>query len=176
MPAGVNSWLVHQNSLAILPADIWEPVGGTDEGVRILHISIWNMSMDLWHAIKCYDMGPLALLPIRRKVCCRLFITQFEPVTLGSSGKCTNHYTTEVAMHQFKWLWFLSNVSVLIDIVRFSSQIFIRCWLHRLRCTIFASLSVVTGTVLVTFLVSLCVILIETMWTSYWPCSGFDTQ
>jgi hypothetical protein len=38
MQAGENSWLVHQSSLAILLADIWERAGGMDEGVRILPI------------------------------------------------------------------------------------------------------------------------------------------
>jgi hypothetical protein len=38
MPSEENSLLVHQSSLAILPAVIWEQVGGMGEGVRILPI------------------------------------------------------------------------------------------------------------------------------------------
>jgi hypothetical protein len=45
-------------------------VRGMDEGVRILPISIWSASRDLWHAVKSYDMGPPTLLPIRNNVCC----------------------------------------------------------------------------------------------------------
>jgi hypothetical protein len=48
-------------------------------------------------------MGPMALLPLQRKACCRLFITlknllpsaRFEPADLGSSGRHANHYITE---------------------------------------------------------------------------------
>jgi hypothetical protein len=42
-------------------------VEGMDEGVRILHIqNLWYVNGFL-HAVKSYDMGPPALLPIRRK-------------------------------------------------------------------------------------------------------------
>jgi hypothetical protein len=61
-----NSWPVHQSSLAVLPADIWK-VREMDEGLRILPMSIWDTSRDLQHAIKSYDMGPPALLPIREE-------------------------------------------------------------------------------------------------------------
>jgi hypothetical protein len=47
-------------------------------------------------------MGPPALLPIRRKLCCgflsplkSIASAGFEPAILGSSGKNTNHNTTE---------------------------------------------------------------------------------
>jgi hypothetical protein len=45
-------------------------VGGMDEGVRILPISIWNTSRDIWHAVKFYDMGLPALHPIQSKLWC----------------------------------------------------------------------------------------------------------
>jgi hypothetical protein len=55
----------------------------------------------LQHAVKSYDMGPPALLPLRRKVCCGILlplkinlIAGFEPANLGSNGKLTNPYTT----------------------------------------------------------------------------------
>jgi hypothetical protein len=86
-------------------------VGGMDEGMSISRISIFRTSTDLLHAVKSYDMGPPALLPIRRKVCCGflsplkihrlgrvyLFYRVFTgfTATLRSSGKHTNHYTTE---------------------------------------------------------------------------------
>jgi hypothetical protein len=50
-------------------------------------------------------MGPLALLPIRRKVCCGLLSplksiasAGFEPATLASSDKHINHYITEATI------------------------------------------------------------------------------
>jgi hypothetical protein len=50
-------------------------------------------------------MGPPALLPIRRKVCCGFLsplkciaLAGFEPATFGSSGKNTNHYTAKATM------------------------------------------------------------------------------
>jgi hypothetical protein len=50
-------------------------------------------------------MGPPALLPIRRKVCCGFLLplksiasAGFVPATVGSNGKHTNHYTTETTM------------------------------------------------------------------------------
>jgi hypothetical protein len=58
MPAGDNSWLVHQSSQVVLPAETSEKVGGIDEWVRILSISIRNTSRVLLHAVKSYDMGP----------------------------------------------------------------------------------------------------------------------
>jgi hypothetical protein len=76
-------------------------VEGMDEGVRILRISIWNSLRDILHAVKSY-MGPPTLLLIRRKVCCG-FVSPLKPIasagfelaTLESTGKHTNHYTTE---------------------------------------------------------------------------------
>jgi hypothetical protein len=54
------------------------------------------------HAVKSYDMDLPALLPIREGVL-RIFIALkksialagFEPAIFGSSGKHTNHNTTE---------------------------------------------------------------------------------
>jgi hypothetical protein len=55
-------------------------------------------------------MGPAALLPNRRKVCCG-FLSALKSITsagiehasLGSSGKHTNHYTTEeTEQHTYK--------------------------------------------------------------------------
>jgi hypothetical protein len=48
---------------------VW--VGGMDEGMRMLHIQyIFDMSTHLLHAIKSYNMGVPALLPLGKKVCC----------------------------------------------------------------------------------------------------------
>jgi hypothetical protein len=55
--------------MAILPAIIWEQVGGMDKGSEHKHIS-FTLASDFLHAVSSYDMGPLALLPIQRKMCC----------------------------------------------------------------------------------------------------------
>jgi hypothetical protein len=47
-----------------------ERVWGMDEGMKIYVFSIFDTSTDLLHAVNSYDMGPSALLPIRRNVCC----------------------------------------------------------------------------------------------------------
>jgi hypothetical protein len=89
---------------------LWQPyrqrhlrqAGGTDEGVRILPISIWNTSRDLQHAVKSYGMGPSTSLAIRRKVCCG-FLSPFKIHRLGrvwtrdpwAFGKHTSYYTTK---------------------------------------------------------------------------------
>jgi hypothetical protein len=44
--------------------DIWKLVGGMDKEMRISRISIFDTSIDIYRALKCYDLGPLALLPI----------------------------------------------------------------------------------------------------------------
>jgi hypothetical protein len=98
--------------------DILEQVEGVDERVRILCLSIWDTSMDIYHAVKSYDMGPPALLPIWRKECWAIFIALknpssqvgFELVTLGSSGKHTDHYTTDTTAQMvtlYKQIWTL---------------------------------------------------------------------
>jgi hypothetical protein len=72
MLAGDNSWLVYQSSLAVLPAD--KSGASRRNGWRNKNFA-YSVSLitsaDLLRAIKCYDMGPPALFPIRRKVCCR---------------------------------------------------------------------------------------------------------
>jgi hypothetical protein len=64
--------------------------------MRILSIRPRGTSRDLLHAVKSYDMGPPALLPIRRKVYCwflsplkSIALAGLEPATFGSSGKHT---------------------------------------------------------------------------------------
>jgi hypothetical protein len=67
-----------------------------------------------------YDMGPAALLPILRKVCCGflspLKIHRFgEPATFGSSGKHTNHYTTEAIELYVLSTYILDDVFIFIN-------------------------------------------------------------
>jgi hypothetical protein len=69
MLAGDNLSLVYQSSLAVLPAEksgVSRRNGQRNEKFYVF--SIFDMSMDLLYAVKSYDMGPSALLPIRRKV------------------------------------------------------------------------------------------------------------
>jgi hypothetical protein len=67
-----------------------------------LYINPCGTSRILLHAIKYYDMGHPALLPIREEGVLRSFIALknpspwpgFEAATFGSSGQHTSHYTT----------------------------------------------------------------------------------
>jgi hypothetical protein len=54
------------------------------------------------HAVKSYDMGPTALLPLRRRRATDFYdpkkptaSTGFDPPNLGSNGISANNYTTE---------------------------------------------------------------------------------
>jgi hypothetical protein len=58
--------------------DIWERVGGMVAEVRISRVSIWDALTDLEHAVKSYDVGPPALLPIRRKLCCGILSSKIH--------------------------------------------------------------------------------------------------
>jgi hypothetical protein len=59
-----------------------ERVGGMDEGVIILHIQyLWYVNRS-FYAVKSYDLGPLALLPTRRKVCCK-FLSSLKVLHLS---------------------------------------------------------------------------------------------
>jgi hypothetical protein len=74
-------------------------------------------------------MGPPALLPIRRKVCCGFLlplkihrIGRFEPATFGSSGKHTNHYTTEATNLCVKTRTILKRWSEYVDWVNMAAH------------------------------------------------------
>jgi hypothetical protein len=70
MPAWDNSWLVHQSSLAVLPAQTSRASrrnGRRSQNFTYQYLKYLNGS---FHAVKSYEMGPPALLPIRRKVLC----------------------------------------------------------------------------------------------------------
>jgi hypothetical protein len=65
-------------------------------------ISLFIFEVLFLQGVKYYDMGPTALLPLRR-----IFITinnllhsaGFEPANLGCSGKHDKHYTTEATIY-----------------------------------------------------------------------------
>jgi hypothetical protein len=95
-----NSWFVHQSSLAVLPAESTSiKVVGT--GLKKLtwpyEVSLSILRKSFARAVKSYDMGPTALLPLRRKACCGLLSLSvgIEPANRGSNGKHASHYTTE---------------------------------------------------------------------------------
>jgi hypothetical protein len=65
MPAGENSWLVHQSSLEILPAVIGVQIGGMDEVMRILPIQyLWYLTRSstyrkiLQHGVCSFTLHP----------------------------------------------------------------------------------------------------------------------
>jgi hypothetical protein len=100
---GENSWFVHHNSLAILPA---QPSSSKAEGTGggndefFLTKYLFHTSKVSLTCLKYYDMGPTALLPLRRKACCGFLLpsSEFEQENLGSNGKYTNHQT-RLAQH-----------------------------------------------------------------------------
>jgi hypothetical protein len=72
-------WYVHQGSLANLPAES----SGSKQEEWAKGMSIWPCKVFLFilqviflHTVKSYNMGPPALLLLRSKVCCGLFITR----------------------------------------------------------------------------------------------------
>jgi hypothetical protein len=82
---------------------IRKQIGGMDEGVRTLHISIWYASMNILHDVKSYTTWGLRIYYPSEGRCAADFYRPcksiasagFEPATLGSIGKHTTHYTTE---------------------------------------------------------------------------------
>jgi hypothetical protein len=66
-------------------------------------ISLFVLPSDFLHAVKSYDMGPEALIPVRRKSWFGFFIALKnlspragdEPAHLEPNGKHANHYTTK---------------------------------------------------------------------------------
>jgi hypothetical protein len=57
--------------------------------------------LGIFYMPQIYDMGPTALLPVRRKTCRGIFrpknptaSAEFEPANLGTRGQHANHYTT----------------------------------------------------------------------------------
>jgi hypothetical protein len=105
MLAKENSWLIYQSSLAIQPAESCD--SKQEEwlkGMRVCpcKVFLFILASDFLHAVKSYDMGPPALLPLWRKVCCGFLLPLkvhclgwFEPMNLGFNGKHTNHYISE---------------------------------------------------------------------------------
>jgi hypothetical protein len=62
-------------------------------------ISLFILQTDFLHATKSYNMEPMALLPLRRKECCR-FLSPLKSIALAgftfsvkSTNNKTSHYT-----------------------------------------------------------------------------------
>jgi hypothetical protein len=81
---------------------IWEQVGETDEGVRII-LSGSEIFQEISTCRKISRRGASGFASHPKESVLRIFIAlkntsprqDFEPTTLGYSGKHTNHFTTE---------------------------------------------------------------------------------
>jgi len=104
---GENSRFVHQSSgkhtSSHLVENQDEHAEGNDE-FSTRNIFFAHRS-DFLHSVKSCDMGPTALLPLRRKACCgfvsplkSIASADFEPANLGSNGKQANKYITEAPL------------------------------------------------------------------------------
>jgi hypothetical protein len=104
IPAGDNSRLVHQSSLAVLSAEI---SGASRRNGRGSDNFAYQYLRYLKSSLKCLKIlrhGASGFTSHLKKGVLRIFIALkksialagFEPATLAYSGKHTNHYTTEV--------------------------------------------------------------------------------
>jgi vacuolar-type H+-ATPase subunit I/STV1 len=96
MSTEVNSWFVHQSSLTVLLA---ESFGSKEWEFGLVKYLCSYLQVIFLHAVKSYDTGPWALLPLWRNIYCGfslplkiMILAGFEHVNLGSNGKHTNHY------------------------------------------------------------------------------------
>jgi hypothetical protein len=96
-------------SLAILPAKLSSSkTGENGEGHDKFSLTkyIFHTSKGSFHAITSHDMGPMALLPLRRKACWGFLSPSpgFELANLGSNYKHANHKTKEDDIQTFTYL------------------------------------------------------------------------
>jgi hypothetical protein len=64
-----------------------------------MNLALFILPKSFLHAVKSYNMGPLAILPSEGRLAAEFVAvasTGFEHANLGSRGKHANHYTTEV--------------------------------------------------------------------------------
>jgi hypothetical protein len=67
----IGNWFVHQSCLAILQS-YSSKLGWTGRNklwIWRCEVSLFILRSDFLHAVKSYDVGPTALLPLRRKAC-----------------------------------------------------------------------------------------------------------
>jgi hypothetical protein len=98
MPAGDNSWLVHQSSLEVPPT---ETSGASRRNGRRSENFAYQYLKYLKGSLTCRKIlrhGTSGFTSHAKECVLRIFIAsaRFEPATFGSSFKHTNHYTTEV--------------------------------------------------------------------------------
>jgi hypothetical protein len=99
MLAGDISWLVNQSSLAVLPA---ETSGASRRnGLRAENFAYRYLKYlkGFLPAVKSYDMGPPALLPIRRKVC-NGFLSSLKIHSLGRVWTCNPAFVDAKDQHR----------------------------------------------------------------------------
>jgi hypothetical protein len=105
MMSTAENWFVYQSSLAILPAES----SGTKQEKRakgMMNLAFRRIFYGTckWfvHAVISYDIGPPALVPLRRKACCG-FLSPLKVHRLGwvwprepwSNGRHANCYTAK---------------------------------------------------------------------------------
>jgi hypothetical protein len=116
MPAGNNSWLVYQSSLAILPAEMSGASRRNGQRSENFAFSVSEIPQGIFNMPWNLMTWDLQLYFPSEGRCAADFYcpwksiasARFEPATLGSSGKHTNHYTTEATKADIvKWrvLW-----------------------------------------------------------------------
>jgi hypothetical protein len=94
-----------ERSLAILPLEPSSSKPGGFGRRKLLFFStkyFFHTRRIILRAVKSYDMGCSDLFPVRGSCAANFYLPsksialgESEPTNLGSSGKHTNHYTTE---------------------------------------------------------------------------------
>jgi hypothetical protein len=135
-PSPTALWQSYQQSYLV--ASRWN--GRREWWIWPCEVFLFILASDFLHAVKSYDMGPTALLLLRRKVCCgflSIALAGFEPANRWSDGKHANHYTTEATFTQLKTHVGNRNNVVLTILLEISSRIASRCVSDRLWNTLY---------------------------------------
>jgi hypothetical protein len=90
-------------ALEIIPAESSSSKVGRNGEINYDDASSFILRRVLLHSVKSHDMGPAALLPLRKKACWGILSSlknpspsaEFEYANLGSNGKHADHCTTE---------------------------------------------------------------------------------
>jgi hypothetical protein len=110
MPAGDKSWLIHQSSLAVLPAQTSVASRRNGRRSEMFAFSVWDISKRSLKCRKILRHGKSGFTFHPKEgvlwICIALKNPSpagFEPATFGSSCKHTNHYTTEAT-----YVWYIT--------------------------------------------------------------------
>jgi hypothetical protein len=109
-----NSWFVHQGSLAFTSESPSSKGRGSGEGNYEFFVTkyVFHAWKGCQHDVKSYEMGPTALLPLRRMTCC-VFLWQLKihrprpgmnPRTLGPIASMLT--TRPPRMTKFERVWY----------------------------------------------------------------------